>query len=319
MSASSKKRTAPGGSSLEAARTLIALTASLSESGDTLSVEGVAQRLQVSPERAEQLLELLQTSATHDGVGLPLIQDDEGELTLSLVDNGVRGKAVQLTEREVLALRAALDWLHLPQDDPLRAQLTPVLGSDALNQRVSQLYHTQNANEHDAQALELCSRALATQSELYFLYQRVGEKNAEQRRVAPLHLTYQQDAWYLSAYDLDKHAQRVFRLDRMDALELGRRTSVPQHADDSSEQDVVLTFCESRWLEELPWGEMVRVSSKNDPTPRYRTRWFGGRWLARLIAATAGGVTCDNAELITEVAHYLAEQRTQFSRQEQES
>jgi len=47
------------------------------------------------------------------------------------------------------------------------------------------------------------------------LYLKPGSRGPETRRVAPLHLVYQDGRWYLLAHDLDRESSRIFRLDRM--------------------------------------------------------------------------------------------------------
>lgn len=71
-----------------------------------------------------------------------------------------------------------------------------------------------SAAKPDSAALEAFERAFTTSVGLAFRYtDRVG--NVTRRRVEPHGLLVQTPVWYLLAYDLEKLAPRMFRLDRV--------------------------------------------------------------------------------------------------------
>ena len=197
--------------SIDEARELVALASSLSEAGDALTADAVAHRLGTSRQRAEKLIDLVATATTSGGVGLPLVEDGRGEVTL-ITGAGVRGARLRLSRAETTALLAALDRIGVPADDPLREALGPSLPDGALD--VGTVARALGGSRRGGgPALRTCSRALLRGYELRFSYARVGESAHRDRRVAPEGLRFEDDVWYLDAHDLDRREERTFRLD----------------------------------------------------------------------------------------------------------
>ena len=283
---------------LDEARELVALVSSLSEAGDALNAAAVAERLGVSEERGEKLVELVLCSTLVGGTGLPLVSD-EGGLTL-VGANGVRGRRLRLTQAETLALVAALERLGVPDDDPLRTTLEESLSSEPVGEELVRRL---------AAALSCCARAIASRREVLFLYRKSGEKDAERRRVVPTALRTEDDAWFLDAFDLVRDGERTFRLDRMEGVSLGDHPEAPQsEARGPSARPVNVTFDDASYLDLLPWHDLQIVSAPAEGPIQARIPYYGGMWLPRMIAACAGTARCDDPEVTNLVKAYAREQ-----------
>ena len=293
---------------LDEARELVALVSSLSEAGDALNAAAVAERLGVSEERGEKLVELVLCSTLVGGTGLPLVSD-EGGLTL-VGANGVRGRRLRLTQAETLALVAALERLGVPDDDPLRTTLEESLSSEPVSEElVRRLMAGRSGTGPLAAALSCCARAIASRREVLFLYRKSGEKDAERRRVVPTALRTEDDAWFLDAFDLVRDGERTFRLDRMEGVSLGDHPEAPQsEARGPSARPVNVTFDDASYLDLLPWHDLQIVSAPAEGPIQARIPYYGGMWLPRMIAACAGTARCDDPEVTNLVKAYAREQ-----------
>ena len=292
--------------SIDEARELVALASSLSEAGDALTADAVAHRLGTSRQRAEKLIDLVATATTSGGVGLPLVEDGRGEVTL-ITGAGVRGARLRLSRAETTALLAALDRIGVPADDPLREALGPSLPDGALD--VGTVARALGGSRRGGgPALRTCSRALLRGYELRFSYARVGESAHRDRRVAPEGLRFEDDVWYLDAHDLDRREERTFRLDRMERVEAVRPAAAAPRRVAREARTVTLTFRDPALLEALPWHDLHVTDAEKDGAVAAQTPYYGGMWLPRMVAACGGAVTCDDPEVSALARGYAREQ-----------
>lgn len=292
--------------SIDEARELVALASSLSEAGDALTADAVAHRLGTSRQRAEKLIDLVATATTSGGVGLPLVEDGRGEVTL-ITGAGVRGARLRLSRAETTALLAALDRIGVPADDPLREALGPSLPDGALD--VGTVARALGGSRRGGgPALRTCSRALLRGYELRFSYARVGESAHRDRRVAPEGLRFEDDVWYLDAHDLERREERTFRLDRMERVEAVRPAAAAPRRVAREARTVTLTFRDPALLEALPWHDLHVTDAEKDGAVAAQTPYYGGMWLPRMVAACGGAVTCDDPEVSALARDYAREQ-----------
>lgn len=294
--------------SLAEARELVALASSLSEAGDSLSVEAVSARLGVSRERAARLVGLLATARTAGGAGLPLVDDGDGRLTL-LHDAGVHGRPLRLGPSETTALLAALDRMGVSPDDPLREALRGVLspsspGEDAIRRMLGE-----TADRTDA--LPLCSRALMEGRRLLFSYHGAQRAGRTRREVLPEALRHKDGHWYLDAHDLLRRDRRTFRVDRMEDVSL----SASRDGGGAGEKDaagggrlVLLRFSDARLLDALPWHDLTVEGTDEQGRVLASIPYYGGMWLPRMVAACGSSVSTSDREVRELARGYAREQ-----------
>ena len=284
-------------------RELMVLVAALQQEGDRLTPEAVQQRLGKTREEAEHLLYLVSTMMPDESASLtlPILIDDEtGEIT-DAGGEGLRGRTLRLTRAETLAVKAALTQLGFAEDDPLVARLDDALALDELDEDVVSRMLAPVGAEEAAGIREALARAMAEGSAVEFDYRKAGSTAPERRHVRPERFEQNDGAWLLVGADLDRQAQRKFRLDRMsDVGKLTKGLSLCQPAADDGKESrsVTVTFDDPHWLELLPWHDLTPVKRR---ALTFTTPWYGGSWLPRMIAACGGHVTTDDAALLAAV------------------
>lgn len=296
--------------SIEETRKLVTLVSSLSETGDTLSVPAVAERLGIEDAEAEKLIELVLSSTVGNDVGLPLVKDDDALVLIS--ENGVHGRRLRLTHNETLALLAALERLGVAEDDPLRSKVAASLTSEPVDEDlVRRLMAGEAGDDELSQTLAVCGRAAARRHLIEFSYTGSGAEAPEHRRVLPLDIRNDEDLWYLDAYDLDRAGQRTFRIDRMAAPEEGGPVKDPspstarQRSASSAARTVQITFYDEGLLNALPWHDLQIIERTEDGRVRAETPYYGGMWLPRMLAACGASAACSDAE-VSELARSYA-------------
>lgn len=276
------------------ARELVALASSLSEAGDSLSADAVAARLGMGRAQAEKLVGLLATAATADGTGLPLVEDGDGALTL-LLDAGVRGRRLKLNLAETAALLAALDRMGVAADDPLRERLEGSLPGDAPDEGL--VHRMLGELSSGGGVLLTCARALREGMDLRFSYQGAEGGAARGRQVRPEGIRHEEGRWYLDAYDLGRHGERTFRLNRMEGVEAISPAPPEARGARRRAHTVTLTFSDARYLDLLPWHDLTVEKGAGSGVVRATIPYYGGMWLPRMVAACGGSVTADDADV----------------------
>jgi predicted DNA-binding transcriptional regulator YafY len=71
--------------------------------------------------------------------------------------------------------------------------------------------------------LDVLSPALLARKCVSFRYHAMGRNQVSHRQVHPWGLLFQHSRWYLVGWDLDRDAERMFRVDRMDGVEANTR------------------------------------------------------------------------------------------------
>jgi len=143
------------------------------------------------------------------------------------------------------------------------AQQLPGMGqTGSLSKAIAKVSAAIDLNIHDSfvveletpESVETLSAAIRNSNVIEFEYWSVATGQSTQRRVAPLEVFLDQDHWYLRAHDLIALAERTFRLDRLEQLELTAEihgfvpTPRPDWFSQSDEQRKVLLQVDPAWL-----------------------------------------------------------------------
>lgn len=276
-----------------------------------ISVDELAGVLEVSKEALLEELDLLTF------VGRPPFQPDDYidiyvENDRVWVDLDQRLSAPpRLTASEAAALSAAAELLRPAASDALATalqKLEKVLPPGARS-RYREMEQKIDASTDAPTELGLLTRAISERREARFDYFSQGRGQSERRTVQPHELFAHRGQWYLSAHCRTRGDVRLFRVDRIQHLELteqsfepppGQRSTVPDPA--GGEVRVRFTRVAAPYLRErfgdaarpVPEGGVeVKVSGESE---RWLTQWvlsFGGEaeviepeW-ARLAVARA--------------------------------
>ena len=297
MSAKAARAGRIGG--VEKARALVALASSLDNDGDALTAGVISQRLGVSLEDAEGLLDLVLLAGGEQGGSLPLYFADDDSLAL-MPSAQSRGRGVKLTKSEALAVISALAQAGVGEQDPLFVKLSSALSSPLSTHEVVKRLLSTPASPDEAFALSLCAHALAEGQCLSFDYKGLRDKSERRRYVTPTALVQQDGAWYLDAIDNELDARRRFRIDRMGGVALdaapASEPSSPEAANPKA-RDVELVFSDPALLKLLHWSEIASEEPDSQGRVRARIPYYGGMWLPRMVAACGTGVACLDEEV----------------------
>lgn len=212
------------------------------------------------------------------------LTEEDGLYFLQDAGSGHHGRALRLTTAETRALELALGWVGLPDDDPLRASLAPLLAGGAPTGDVQTgdtsaktgpgagaeptSFHVPATDASATRAVLAASRAMALGRSLRFSYVRVGGTDAGRRQVDPYRVRFEDGRWYVDAHDRDREgAERSFRAERMSDLAIvGAGTAASATSDTPSPEagvgagnptavarTVHIVFREPDYLETLPW------------------------------------------------------------------
>lgn len=299
---SGASRGRPG--SFKKARDLIVLLSSLSETGDGLSVEAIVERLNVSPEYAQKLIDMVWSEG---GVGLAYQETDEGTLALF---TDIDTQSLRLTESETDALLLALEWLGIADDDPLRDKLVPYFSLES-SPDVKRYYNCFRTDSNASELLTTIAHAIALNHQLYFTYMGLNDSAPKRRHVQPEKVRLTSGFWHLDASDFDRNGQaRDFRLDRMTDLEEISSRTKPQTTNEELSREpekrtVHITFRDSRYLTLLYWVGLTFEEPDETGAVRAETYYFPeSPYLPRMIAACGGTATTDDPLLDENIKAY---------------
>jgi predicted DNA-binding transcriptional regulator YafY len=150
------------------------------------------------------------------------------------------------------------------------------------------------------------ARAIELRHRCTLLYVKPGEPAPSRRRVEPHLLVFHQGAWYIIAHDIDRAAQRVFRLDRIIEVRLDDDTFDPPGAVDAGaffrdgvgplasdvEDEVVVRYSPriARWI-----AERTRSAIEDDGSVRVRHRVADARWIVRHVLQYGGDAVLEGS------------------------
>lgn len=291
---------------------MVSLLGALSSEGDGVSVASISSRLGITTEEAQKLLLLIVTAGSESNDYLPLAfaEDSESEVFLAF-PQGNHGRPLRLTAAEGIALTAALNYLGVPDDDPLRRHLQASFASSPVDEQAIKKTLAPVGDTLTSQNLSAIAACLADSASLTFAYTSSAGGRQTSRRVTPLGTRLDNGNWYLDAYDHDRNGNRTFRVDRMESL--AEADALPQrHIPNAPDQDapklVTLRFTDARYLNLFDWHGLI-VTSQAESITVGTIPYYGpsSSWLPQHLAACGGSVTCDDAS-ITAAAREYAQQ-----------
>lgn len=297
MPSESSMRGRRGG--LDEARELTALLSSLSSQGRSLSLSTVASRLGCSVQHARLLMELVLTAHDEEGMGLPIGLGDDDELVLAF-DGERRGRPLRLTSAESAAMLAALERLGMTEGDAIRrgvrSYLSPIEGAGGDNAARDGI-----PSGSSASVLDLCAKAIAEGLGLEFGYRGLADGEARERSVLPQTLRTEEGVWYLEGWDLERRAQRTFRLERMMKPRVMRHDATPSVAEGTNQEppaarEVAVDFLDPSLLDLFSWHGL-RVTGESDGRTSVTLPLYAGDWLPLRLAACGSDVVIHDEEL----------------------
>jgi proteasome accessory factor C len=237
-------------------------------------------------------------------------------LTLGLGLRGLAAEEDQPRAREILAFAERLEHelTAAPVELRPRVQETQAHPDDE-NLDQEQLYIA--LGEDDARGR--LAGAIEHNRICLLRYLKSGDTLAQQRRTAPRKLIYANGRWYVAAFDYERNAARLFRLDRILEVDVLPQTfdpaAIPADVDDrhevyaadrEAEEQVSVRYSPriARWITEnvpaelLPDGSVRVLHNVADP-----------RWLVRHILKYGGDAVVETEpyrQMVAEAAERLS-------------
>ncbi len=284
----------------ERVRELVALLGSLSEVGDTISLDAISSRLGISHDDARTMMDIICMASGEETGGLLISSnDDETEYTLQYL--GTRGRPLRLTTTETIAVLHALDLAGVDEDDQLRARLSEALTSpDVL---VEEVRRSLGAPTEDP-SLIACAQSQVQQRLLTFRYQGIRDDEPRNRTVLVRRLRLSGKHWYVDAFDAEVEQERTFRIDRMGEPELGGPASLPEE-EYTEKTEVRIVFTDIKYLTMFDWPNL-RITRQqagiiHGILPYYDN---GSTWLLRRICACRGALVVEDERIMQAAREY---------------
>lgn len=320
---------------------LTVLLGALSQSHEPIQTQGVANKLGISYDEAQRLMDMLVDVAGDETSYLPLAcgqNDDE----LELISSHTPVKPLRLTKAESIALLAALQTSGFDDASPLyqliqHGYAQPTTNAQEIARTVASAHTLTNSD-----VLLGCIKALMSDYCLAFTYASQHSNTTKNRLVFP-YTVYVQDGFaYLEAYEFASDQFRTFRLDRISNLqhkapvypqgqnEQGKnKSSLAKQAlykklaahKKNNEQVVAtttITLLDPQLEELYPWHPIQRTQH-DDTSVELVIPNYGSPWLIRHLAACGRRVKIKDPNLAKKVSDYaqdlLAKQLKQRQQQ----
>ena len=282
-------------------RQLMTIASSLTDEGEVLTADQIAQSLGIDYDQARHLIMLMTMSGSESYTYLPVMFDDDYREVFLMQGAQLSAPRLRLTRSESIALSAALDELGIDSDDPLAKKLSSAYAQASFSEQdVRRLLELPNTPSN-ATLVKTLSQAISHSHVLDFAYQPVTGKATGRRHVIPQRIRRNDDSWYLDAYDLDREAERVFRIDRMsDVCEHESSKVIPTQERRDTKQMVVVRLEDPSYLELFYW-EGLQMLARDERGVVVRLPYYGGSWLPRHLAACGSAVCVSSHELAEDI------------------
>ena len=288
----------------ERVRELVALLGSLSEVGDTISLDAISSRLGISHDEARTMMDIICMASGEETGGLLISSnDDETEYTLQYLNT--RGRPLRLTTPETMAVLHALDLAGIDEDDQLRTHLSEALTSPTV--LIEEVRKSLGAPSEDPSLLA-CAQSQAQQRLLSFRYQGIRDNEPRTRTVLVRRLRLSGEHWHVDAFDTEIEQDRTFRIDRMSDPVLGGPASLPQE-EYTEQTEVRVTFHDMKYLTMFDWPNL-RITSEQAGVIQGILPYYdnGSTWLLRRICACRGTLVVEDERIMQAAREYARAQ-----------
>ena len=312
ITANTRRKRAGRKQSSERIREVVTVLGSLSRTGDKVTISALARRLGMSLEEAFGLMSIICQASGEEAGGLLIsANDDMTEFTLEYP--GIHGRPIRLTTPETIALVHALDMAEIAPDDTLRKRLRTAFSSPGVNEEEVRKALGATVDPDSQATLQACAKSQAEQRMLTFMYKGLADSKPKERCAIIRRLRIEQSFWYADAYDLDRFANRIFRLDRMSDVSVGHRGRLPkdEESDVPQSQWIEVVFTDPAYTTLFEWPGL-RITSRSNNEVRGTIPYYGERsdWLIRRMIACDGALRVDDSRIMKRVSEYICSLRT---------
>lgn len=260
----------------------------------------------ISLSQVNEIVELLQGIADGRSGSHIALDYQDGEITLS--GDAGRLDPVRLNHAESLALRRTLTTCNISSDVRERVEAALCTGADTGGS--GEADKTMGGDRLLGGFYPVISEAIAIGARLVIDYRAGDEPSPSARLVDPKLIEVSGDAAYLVAWNVEKDAQRSYRLDRIAKAEL-TEDSVERHdfspystAKSLREHgtDAVLRFSSREDLAMCDWEGIHQdtASEQGGQGVLVHVSYTSESWLFSQIAAAAGDITIEEPENLKE-------------------
>ena len=284
----------------ETLRELVTLLGSFSQTGDTVTIDAVSQRLGVSQDEARRLMDIVIQASGEETSGLLISSDDAGD-EYTLQYPGVHGRPIRLTRSETISVIRGLDIAGVSKDDPLRRKLLESLSAPGVT--VESIRQALGEATNDDNLLA-CAQSLIDHRELRCLYKGLRDTKPRNRRLVVRHLEPTENGWHILAYDLDLGEERTFRADRMSDIVLANTQMIPSEIRNDPRQ-LPCMFTSRLYYDAFSWPGL-HVTHVKDNRILGSIAYYGNKstWLLRRIVACEGTFFVDDKRIMQAAQEY---------------
>ena len=191
-----------------------------------VSTEDLAAKFSVTQKQIEKDLQLIFLCGLPGYTPYELIDLTFEDGVVSIIEPQVLTKPRNFSSSELVVIKLGLEILReLNVNEPNKL--------DKIN-TLLQKFHSQTGQDSVLLAKEISSSpyysvistAISQRKQLSIEYQSVSKDQLSTRLIAPYNISMLNGNLYLSAYDMDRQSDRVFKLDLISKCEIGERTEL---------------------------------------------------------------------------------------------
>ncbi|MBN1193365.1 MAG: WYL domain-containing protein [Coriobacteriia bacterium] len=277
------------------ARRLLALLPMLRK-GDRVSIAELARAVGCTEEEVTSDLTTLTMCGIPPFTPLDLVDlDIDGDSVIAYMDPPGLNRPLRLTMAEARALGAALEVAGYAPASPLRTKLSEICSASVSQEELERTVRTGTAPGGLAEVYSRLAAAADDHEKLRIVYYTGSTDRVAERIVHPWALVQRLGAWYLVAMCESTGGERVFRIDRIRAIEhtgetFPAPTEVPMNVTpDTAEMRVAeIRFAAGARLPDARAWPGVELESQPDGSTLARMPYQTTSWMARRVVAYLG-------------------------------